>query len=227
MPNTALILAAGTGTRMGLDKSKLLLMLGKKPVIEHAVSAFYNHPDVDRVIVVCRECDQPVFREILSAYPDVLFTLGGATRQQSVMGALTAVPADTAQLLIHDGARPLITADIISRAVAAAKGSRAAAAGVPVKDTVKIVDRNGLIISTPDRASLVSIQTPQVFEYTLYLDAVSAAQQDGVDLTDDCQLVERLGVCVQTVMGDYGNIKITTREDILLAESILKSREVK
>lgn len=224
MSNTALILGAGAGTRMGMNQNKLLLSIGGQTVLERSVSAFYRHPMVDRVVVVCREDDLPAFRTVLYQYDRVLFTLGGATRQQSVVNALQAVPGDTKLLIIHDGARPLVTDATITATLECAAIYRAAATGVPVKDTIKVIDKNGVILDTPDRASLFSIQTPQVFDYPLYLKAVAQAEKDQMDFTDDCQLIEYIGLPVHTVAGDYGNLKITTQEDIPMAVSILNSR---
>lgn len=227
MCNTALILGAGSGTRMGILQSKLLLDLMGKTVLEHSVSAFYSHPLVDHVIVVCRQCDLRLFQDILAAYPSVQFVIGGASRQQSVLCALSHVPSETELLLIHDGARPLVTADVITRTTEAAIAFGAATVGVPVKDTIKIRDASGVILSTPDRDALFSVQTPQVFSFPLYQKAVEQAVKEKVDLTDDCQLLERIGVPVHTVTGEYGNLKITTAEDLPMARAILEHRGVR
>ncbi len=127
-------------------------------------------------------------------------------------------------LLIHDGARPLITEKEITDTLTSAIQNGAAAVGVMVKDTIKVIDSNYQIVSTPDRSSLVSIRTPQIFEFKMYVDAVEKAKADGKDFTDDCQLIEYFGKPVFTVIGDYGNIKITTPEDLPMAEGVLKMR---
>lgn len=127
-------------------------------------------------------------------------------------------------LIIHDGARPLIDEKEIVDTINAAKDKGAAAVGVPVKDTIKVVDSDMQIVDTPDRSSLISIRTPQIFNFEIYTSAATLAKEQGKDFTDDCRLVENYGKPVYVVLGDYGNIKITTPEDIPLAESILKMR---
>lgn len=224
MGNTALILGAGSGSRMRIEQSKLLLKIGGKTVLEHSVSAFYHKFSITQLIVVCRACDQKKFEDVLRLYPDVTYVIGGATRQQSVMNALSAVPNDTQLLLIHDGARPCVSEAVIASTLHAANVHRAAATGVPVKDTIKVIDDTGMIVDTPNRDLLFSIQTPQIFDYALYQEAIKLAINERTDFTDDCQLIERMGVRVQTVIGSYNNLKITTKEDLPYAISILKER---
>ncbi|MDE6660187.1 MAG: 2-C-methyl-D-erythritol 4-phosphate cytidylyltransferase [Eubacterium sp.] len=221
MYNIAVILAAGNGTRMEIDKSKMLLEIGGKTVLERSVEAFSELPEIDEIIVVCRECDVEVFSELLDE--DVTFVIGGATRQQSVINAVETID-ECSYILIHDGARPLVTQKAIINTLDKAQMCNAAATGVTVKDTLKIVDEDLSIVGTPNRNNLVSIQTPQIFNFDLYKKALSKAVQDKKDYTDDCQLVERLGEKVSVVLGDYDNIKITTKSDIPLAENILKMR---
>lgn len=222
MSNTAVILGAGSGTRMKSEKSKLLLELCGKTVIERTVEKFASSPYVDEVIVVCREADLEAFEKHLSKF-ELSYCFGGSTRQESVANAVETI--DEADLLIiHDGARPLITEKEIADAVMAAKRNGAAAVGVSVKDTIKIVDGNMQIVSTPDRSSLVAIQTPQVFSFKIYKQALELAKQQNADFTDDCALFENMGIPVFAVKGEYSNIKITTPEDIPMAESIIKMR---
>ncbi|MDE5996290.1 MAG: 2-C-methyl-D-erythritol 4-phosphate cytidylyltransferase [Eubacterium sp.] len=221
MYNIAVILAAGNGTRMEIDKSKMLLEIGGKTVIERSVEAFSELPEIDEIIVVCRECDIEVFSELLDE--DVTFVIGGCTRQQSVINAVETID-ECDYILIHDGARPLVTQKAIINTLDKAQMYNAAATGVTVKDTLKIVDEDLSIVGTPNRNNLVSIQTPQIFKFDLYKKALAKAVQDKKDYTDDCQLVEKLGEKVYAVLGDYDNIKITTKSDIPLAENILKMR---
>ncbi len=207
---------------MKSEKSKLLLELCGKTVIERTVEKFASSPYVDEVIVVCREADLEAFEKHLSKY-ELSYCFGGSTRQESVANAVETI--DEADLLIiHDGARPLITEKEIADAVMASKKNGAAAVGVPVKDTIKIVDGNMQIVSTPDRSSLVAIQTPQVFSFKIYKQALELAKQQNADFTDDCALFENMGIPVFAVKGEYSNIKITTPEDIPMAESIIKMR---
>ncbi len=222
MNNAAIILGAGAGTRMKADKSKLLLEINGKTVLERTVETFSKIKEINEIIVVCRESDLDSFENVLSPY-NVSYCFGGETRQQSVMNAVETID-ECDYLLIHDGARPLITEKEITDTLTSAIQNGAAAVGVMVKDTIKVIDSNYQIVSTPDRSSLVSIRTPQIFEFKMYVDAVEKAKADGKDFTDDCQLIEYFGKPVFTVIGDYGNIKITTPEDLPIAEGVLKMR---
>lgn len=206
---------------MKTKDSKLLLKINGKTVLERSVNAFLNISDVDEVIVVARERDIPAFSDILTD-ERVSFVVGGDTRQQSVMNALDVID-DCELIIIHDGARPLIKSEDIVNTIRAAKENKAAAVGVFVKDTVKVVDKNGFVVSTPDRSTLFAVQTPQIFDFELYKNAAQNAREKGLDFTDDCQLVESFNQKVKTVVGSYSNIKITTPDDIVLAENLLKN----
>lgn len=206
---------------MKTKDSKLLLKINGKTVLERSVNAFLNISDVDEVIVVAREKDIPAFSDIL-VDERVSFVVGGDTRQQSVMNALDVID-DCELIIIHDGARPLIKSEDIKNTIRAAKENKAAAVGVFVKDTVKVVDKNGFAVSTPDRSTLFAVQTPQIFDFELYRKAAQNAREKGLDFTDDCQLVESFNQKVKTVVGSYSNIKITTPDDIVLAENLLKN----
>lgn len=206
---------------MKTKDSKLLLKINGKTVLERSVNAFLNISDVDEVIVVAREKDIPAFSDILTD-ERVSFVVGGDTRQQSVMNAVDVID-DCELIIIHDGARPLIKSEDIVNTIRAAKEKKAAAVGVFVKDTVKVVDKNGFVVSTPDRSTLFAVQTPQIFDFELYKNAAQNAREKGLDFTDDCQLVESFNKKVKTVVGSYSNIKITTPDDIVLAENLLKN----
>lgn len=206
---------------MKTKDSKLLLKINGKTVLERSVNAFLNISDVDEVIVVAREKDIPAFSDILTD-ERVSFVVGGDTRQQSVMNAVDVID-DCELIIIHDGARPLIKSVDIENTIRAAKENKAAAVGVFVKDTVKVVDKNGFVVSTPDRSTLFAVQTPQIFDFELYKNAAQNAREKGLDFTDDCQLVESFNQKVKTVVGSYSNIKITTPDDIVLAENLLKN----
>lgn len=206
---------------MKTKDSKLLLKINGKTVLERSVNAFLNISDVDEVIVVAREKDIPAFSDILTD-ERVSFVVGGDTRQQSVMNALDVID-DCELIIIHDGARPLIKSEDIENTIRAAKENKAAAVGVFVKDTVKVVDKNGFVVSTPDRSTLFAVQTPQIFDFELYRNAAQNAREKGLDFTDDCQLVESFNQKVKTVVGSYSNIKITTPDDIVHAENLLKN----
>ena len=221
MSNVAIILGAGNGTRMKSEKSKLLLEIGSKTVIERSVDAFLSVSDIDEIIVVAREQDIDIYSELLTD-ERISFVIGGATRQQSVKNAVETVD-DAHLIVIHDGARPLIKCEDIEKTIRAAEEFSAAAVGVFVKDTIKIVDKQGFVESTPERSTLFAVQTPQIFDFVLYKNAMQKADEQGLDFTDDCQLVELCGGKVKMVEGSYSNIKITTPDDIALAENLLKN----
>ena len=219
MSNVAVILGAGNSTRMKTEKSKLLLKINGQTVIERSVNAFLNISDIDEIIVVARQQDIEVFSSILDD-ERISFVVGGATRQESVYNAIQTI--DEAELIaIHDGARPLIREEDIENTIRQAKEHSAAAIGVPVKDTIKIIDDDNFVVETPNRASLFAVQTPQIFDFGLYKQIMDKAVEQGRDYTDDCQLAENNGVKVKMVAGSYTNIKITTPDDIPVAESIL------
>lgn len=217
----AVIVAAGSSTRMGCPK--LLLPLGGKPVLWHTLQAF-DRSRVSSIVVVIREED----RALLEQWAKELHTpchpaLGGATRQQSVANGMALV-GDETLVAIADGARPLITPAQIDHVIDVAAKTKAAAAAVRVKDTIKQATPDGMIVATPDRATLWQVQTPQVFDTALYREAMIRAAEEGLDLTDDCQLVERLGAQVTLVETSYENLKITTPDDIPAARAILAQR---
>ena len=213
MSNTAIILAAGNGTRMKADKSKLLLEINNMTVIERTVKTFSSIDEIDNIIVVVRENDIPLFKDVLLKY-NVTYCIGGNSRQESVSNAVKVIDACDL-LIIHDGARPLVTANEIKATLKAAMKYGAAAVGVPVKDTIKVIDK---------RSSLIAIQTPQIFKFDKYVSAMNLATEQGKDFTDDCKLLENMNESVYVVLGEYSNIKITTPEDIPTAVSILNSR---
>lgn len=225
MYNTAVVLAAGNGTRMGIDKSKLLIEIGGKTVIERSVAVFENMAEIDEIIVVCRECDVERFSELLPQ-DNITFVIGGKTRQESVKNAVETID-DCDYIIIHDGARPLVTPETVVKTLDEAQIRKAAATGVYVKDTVKVVDENLNIVGTPNRKKLVLIQTPQIFDFATYKQALKKAEEEGKDYTDDCQLVENIGVECGVVIGEYENIKITTKGDVPMAESIINARNGK
>ena len=226
-PRTAaVIVAAGGSTRMGMPKQRIPLC--GIPVLARTLRAFEDAGLVDEVVVVARRKDMADFAALCrewGIHKAVWVLPGGETRQESVARGVAAVGAGADYLAIHDGARPLIRPAVIDRVIAAAYEEGAAAAGVRVKDTVKTADSRGFITGTPDRRFLWNVQTPQVFERRLYLRALEAAQAEGLDFTDDCQLAEHIGCPVRLVEADYDNLKITTPEDVAIAESLLRSRE--
>jgi 2-C-methyl-D-erythritol 4-phosphate cytidylyltransferase len=215
---SAIIVAAGSSTRMGCPKQ--FLPLGDKPVLAHTLAAFDACDTVDELVVVTRAEDVSAVTALTAACakPTTVVT-GGATRALSVINGLAACCATADYVAIHDGARPLVTPALITRTVADAVTYGAAAAAVPVKDTVKVAKADGCIDHTPDRSTLWAVQTPQVFRKSEYEAALN--QQDVAHVTDDCQLFERLGKAIYLTMGDYANIKITTPEDIAVAKELM------
>lgn len=228
---TAIIVAAGNSSRMGGKISKQFISLNEKTVIEHTLSAFEKCNSIDEIVIVAREQD---IEEIKSLVEKNLFnkvsqiTTGGNTRGESVSNGIKASSniANKPQFFaIHDGARPLVLIKDIENVINKAFEVKSATLGVMVKDTIKIADDKNLVVNTPDRAGLRSIQTPQVFEKELYISALNKAKAEGKDFTDDCQLIENFGKAVEVVIGSESNIKLTTPFDVIMAESILKARE--
>jgi 2-C-methyl-D-erythritol 4-phosphate cytidylyltransferase len=225
MKVTAVIPAAGSGKRM--NSKKQYLELNGKPVIAITVSVFDECQSIDEIIVVAAKEDIELTKDLLKGIKKVKnIVAGGQHRQDSVYNGIEAIKPESEEdiVVIHDAARPLITKDIISRAVTEAKVSKAVVVGIPSKDTVKTVSPKNIIIETLDRASIWLVQTPQVFHYSVIKQACERAQRIKYKATDDSKLVERMGISVKMIMGSYENIKITTKEDLAMAEAILKGR---
>ncbi len=235
MKTTAIVLAAGSGSRMQSNVKKQYMDICGKPLFMYALEAF-EKSFVDELILVLPKDDIDYVRsEILdTAVLSKLKTIacGGDTRYKSVCNGLREVSEDTGAVFIHDGARPFIDDDILKRAYDAVIEYGACVVGMPVKDTIKIADKDGFAKNTPDRDRTWLIQTPQVFLYPeikdLYEELIEKEEeliQKGVNITDDAMVMETFGKRkVKLVQGSYDNIKITTPEDLVLAESILNKR---
>jgi 2-C-methyl-D-erythritol 4-phosphate cytidylyltransferase len=224
----AIIVAAGNSTRMALGYSKQFVPLCGIPAIARTLAAFDSADLIDATVVVCRNEDLTDIENCVNKYnykKVIAVVAGGNTRQQSVMAGIAAAPQDSEYFAIHDGARALITTEEINLSVEDGFQYRASALAVPVKDTIKLIDENGAVISTPDRSLLWAVQTPQVFERSIYQAALAQAQKDDADYTDDCQLAEHNGVKVHLCQGEYTNLKLTTADDVDLAEMIITKRE--
>lgn len=222
----AVIVAAGQSSRMN-GQDKILAQIMRKSVIERSVEAFQNSSCVSEIIVVTRKDLVGFVRSLCGAkgYDKVTAVVeGGDTRVDSVMRGLDHVAKNTGMVAIHDGARPLITGDVIETAIQKARIYHAAAPAVPVKDTIKTVSQH-FVVNTPDRSSLFAVQTPQVFDYDLLRGALQNALDKELPITDDCSAVETLGMRVYLTQGSEENIKITTPMDLILAEAVLKRRE--
>ena len=226
--NFAIVVAAGKGKRMGADINKIYLKLGDKPVIIHTLEAFCQAREIDGIVIVISSEDRNYFEEeVVEKYSfskPILIVEGGKERQMSVYNGLMALPKDADIVAIHDGARPFVTADMVDRSVAGARKYGAVVMATPVKDTIKEASENLYASSTLDRNKLWAVQTPQTFAYELIIRAHEEAKKQGIVATDDSALVERLGEPVKILRGSYDNIKITTWEDMLLAEQILLNR---
>ena len=222
---SAVVPAAGSSTRMGKDK--LLLPLGEQPVLLHTLRALDACPYITEIVVVTREeLIVPIGQLCRDAALDKVrkVSVGGATRSHSVLAGLGELSPDAELAAIHDGARPLVSQAVLEAVIRRASECGAAAPAVPVKDTVKRA-RDGLVTATLDRAELRAVQTPQVFQVDLIKTALQKALEDGAELTDDCAAVERLGIGVALTEGDYCNLKLTTPEDLAVAEALLAWRE--
>ena len=221
---TAVIVAAGSGTRMGGKINKVFMPLGDSAVIDYAVEAAADCKLVDDIVIVTRECDVlECMEHIQHIKKSVKIVKGGATRQDSVrFGLSEAAGADF--VAIHDGARALVTPGIFSEVIKEAKIYGAAACGTAVTDSLKKVNSDGFITETVRRENIYAIQTPQVFDYNKILFAHQKAAADGFFATDDCALYEKYVGKVRFVEGSYENIKLTTPEDMIIAENILKKR---
>ncbi|MGH2587902.1 MAG: 2-C-methyl-D-erythritol 4-phosphate cytidylyltransferase [Dehalococcoidia bacterium] len=215
----AIVLAAGESRRMGQDKT-LLTVLGR-PLIAYALDAFQACPLVDQVVVVLSPDNAEMVLPLLAAFPKVVRTcMGGRRRQDSVRAGLHTI-APREWVVVHDGARPLVTPALIAAGVEAAQATGAAAAALPLVETLKEADVLGVVRRTVPRSDLWTVQTPQVFRHDLLLRAHNAAI---VDVTDDCALVEQIGGRVKLYPGDRANVKVTTPEDLPIVEALLRER---
>jgi 2-C-methyl-D-erythritol 4-phosphate cytidylyltransferase len=224
--NIAIIAAAGAGTRMASDRPKQFLLLAGKPVIFHTLQVFEECDSIDEVIVVLPAAESAGFLSLATKYRVrklARVVPGGAARADSVKRGLMTIRAATAEIVaVHDGVRPFVTTDEISRTVAAAKTDGAAILVAPVTDTIKQISDDE-VVKTLDRGSLRRALTPQCFQYELLREAYQQAAVNDPSLTDESALVEQLGRRVSIVEGSARNIKITTAEDLAIAETLLKA----
>ena len=222
----AIIPAAGTSKRMGTGVDKQLLSLCGQAVLERSIRAVLAAESIDGVILVVKPGQERFFLSWSKRFDGMVqgIVAGGAQRQESVRNGLCAVPDDAAVVVIHDGARPLVSPQLVNDVVAAARGRGAATLGVPVKDTVKKTGEDNQVMETVPRDKLWLVQTPQAFEVKVINEAHNWAYQNGYQGTDDASLVEAYGRPVTMVYGSYENIKVTTPEDIIVAEALLKTK---
>ncbi|MEK4345609.1 2-C-methyl-D-erythritol 4-phosphate cytidylyltransferase [Paenibacillus sp. FSL P4-0184] len=219
------IVAAGRGTRMGTVESKQYLLLQGKPIIVHTLEVFQQHELISEIVLVTGKEDIERCQEWIQLYKlDKVKAIvpGGSERQHSVYKGLLKLT--TQWVMVHDGVRPFVQPNEIEACYERAKQIGASVLAVPVKDTIKQVDNEGKVLSTPDRRSLWAIQTPQTFRLSELLDAYAAAERDAFLGTDDSSLAERAGIPVSVVEGSYRNIKITTPDDLDFAEFTERNR---
>ena len=221
---SVLILAAGSSIRMGGGNKQTLFLEGE-PVLHRSVRAFADIPGAAEILIVCREQDLSGFSDMLHDLLSDrvrLIAAGGATRQQSVENALKYLSDSTTHIAVHDGARPLVRREDILKTFAVAEEKGSTLLGVFTRDTIKIIE-DGKVRTTPDRRTLFLAQTPQAFAREEYFSAMADARAHGLDFTDDAQLFEMTGRPVYVVEGHFDNLKITTPEDIPLAEGYLRA----
>ena len=222
---SAVVAAGGASLRMGGVNKLFEPMLGE-PVLVHTIRVLEDSPEIDEIVVSAREEDIVPISGFCKEYGFEKVTKivrGGDTRCKSVYNGALAVSEMAELIAVHDGARPLVTEDIIRRVVRAAASSKAAAPAIPVSDTVKIV-RRGAVVTTPDRSELYAVQTPQVFAAVLLKGALANALEKNLCITDDCMAAEALGIAVTVTEGSPENLKITTPPDLVAAEAILRER---
>jgi 2-C-methyl-D-erythritol 4-phosphate cytidylyltransferase len=219
----AVVVAGGAGRRFGGTVPKQYLHVGGEPVLLRALRPFLDHPRIARVVVVLPAADAAAPPAWLAALP-VRIVAGGAERGDSVHAGLLRVPSTLALVLVHDGARPFVTPEVVDRVLAACTGESGAIAAIPVADTLKQVDADGWIAGTAQRAGVWQAQTPQAFPRAALCEAYARARAEGVAATDDAALFERYAGAVRVVPGDAANLKVTRPEDLDLAEAIAAFR---
>lgn len=224
----AIIPAAGLGKRMGNIKKPYITLKGK-PIIAHTLRPFQMCDRVDGICIVVAKGDEELCANKLmnSHGMDKVIRIipGGNTRQESVFLGLKSLPSNAKAVLIHDAVRPFITKEMITNSIEALEDCDGAVVAVPVKDTIKRVDQHNRVVETLDRTVLWQTQTPQTFKYQVIMQAHLNAQEKGIHTTDDASLVEALGCYnIKVVMGNYENIKITTPDDLILANAIIEAR---
>ena len=221
---TVLITAAGSGSRMGYEKGKLFLKIGSKTVIERTLEVFDKIEKIKDSILIIRKRDENEMKKIISFLSKpVKIVYGGSSREESTYNGLKALDEDCDVVLCHDGARPFIRREIIEKCLEEIESHEGVIVAVPVKDTIKCSDQNGMVDYTPNRSLLYQVQTPQVFRKEAILQAYEINKEEKIKVTDDSSLVEKLGKKVKIVIGDYTNIKITTKEDLYVGEKILET----
>lgn len=225
MKVAAIIAAAGKGERLGSVVHKPFVLIGKEPILAHTLKLLDNSNYIDEIILVINESDLAKARSLIkkSKLKKVKkIVLGGKRRMDSVGNGLSEVSEDVDYVVVHDGVRPFLDNKMISSVIEGAKTFGAAITCVPVKPTIKEIEKGNFVMGTLKRESVVEVQTPQAFKKDVLVRAYKKAFEDGVDATDDSTLVERIGIKVKVVAGSYKNIKITTVEDLKYARALIE-----
>lgn len=216
-----ILVAGGLGTRMNQDVPKQFIPIKDRPIALYSFEIFMNMPEISELVVVCA----PEYRHLFTAInPDVklVFALPGKRRQDSVYNGLQELSSDIRLVCLHDSARPMLTPELARRVINAAEHHGAATAGIPIKFTIKQSTEQGFVQHTPDRSTIWEIQTPQAMKRHLIVQGFEKAMEQNLTVTDDVSLVELLGHPVKLVEGSHSNIKITTPEDLIIAERLLE-----
>lgn len=224
---SCILAAGGSGTRMGADINKIFLDILGIPVIARTLSVLNNSDFIDEIIIVTKEQDLAGCHDIVREFninKVKTITVGGSTRQESVRNGLFEVSGNADIVMVHDAARPLVTPYHLEEVINAAKEYGAAALGVPEKNTLKQIDSDGFIVQTVDRSMIYAIHTPQVFTKELIEKMYQYANENSISATDDCMLAEVMGIKIKMIEDSYENIKVTTPDDLVIAERILENR---
>lgn len=222
---SVIILAAGNGKRMKTDLNKLFLEIGDKPLLAHTIDKFYGKNDYDEILIVLKPEDVEDFKEKVQIpynFKNIKIVEGGKTRQESAYNGIQALDKNTGYVLIHDGARPFVTEEIIEDCIDKALQYGASVAAIPATDTIKLSQNGKIIDSSLIRDELYEAQTPQGFSYPLILKANQVLVDELDDMTDDAQLLEKLGYSVALSKGSKTNVKVTTPDDLIFADAIEK-----
>lgn len=224
---TAIIAAGGSGSRIPSQTSKQYLPLNGKPIIVYSYEKLAKNNKVDSIIIVAAENEISICEKIIAKYKvnskPVKIIAGGSSRQQSVLCGLNACDENTRIVLIHDGARPFLTDEMICECIKTMEEYKACSVGVGAINTIKQVDDNDVVVKTLDRAKLWEVQTPQCFDYMLIRDLHIKAEENDIYVTDDCALAEMNNIEVKMIKGSYDNIKITVARDLFTAQEIIKT----
>lgn len=219
---TGIILVAGNSTRFGMNRNKNFELVNKKTILSYSINAFEDNSYIDNIIIVIKEEDRETIKKIINEEQinkKVDIVIGGNSRQESVYNAIKVATSDI--VIIHDGARPAIKQEYISKCIEEMNSFKGVTIGVKSKDTIKITDDNGIVIDTTKRSNTWIIQTPQCFDRKILLDLHEKYKNDQV--TDDCMILEKAGCKIKILEGDYTNIKVTTYSDINIIKEFLRN----